>query len=137
MAGCSSTNPVEDARVADFRLDRFSMEEAVAIAGPVTGPKFKRRMDKMMGKIEEAFNSLQDAVDAIEAAQAAADAANVAAATANTAATTAAAAATSAQSAADSANDTIDEIEAGTLDLSAVKVGGTRFVNTGGSLVPE
>jgi hypothetical protein len=46
-------------------------------------------------------------------------------------------AANAANTAAANANATIAEIESGTLDLDAVKVGGTRFVNSGGSLVAE
>lgn len=35
------------------------------------------------------------------------------------------------------ATTTLSNIETGTLDLDAVKVGGVRFINSGGSLVAE
>ena len=60
--------------------------------------------------------ALSQVDEATAAAQAAADAANTAATT---------------------ANDTIAFIEAGTLDLDAVTVSGTRFINDGGTLVAE
>jgi hypothetical protein len=42
-----------------------------------------------------------------------------------------------AQAAADTATAAVTEIQSGTLDLSAVKVGGVRFIESGGSLVAE
>ena len=36
-----------------------------------------------------------------------------------------------------SATTTLSAIEAGTLDLDAVTIGGTRFINNAGSLEPE
>lgn len=56
---------------------------------------------------------------------------------AQAAAATAAAAAVTAQTAANTANDVIADIEDGVLDLDAVKVGGQRFINSAGTLVPE
>lgn len=35
------------------------------------------------------------------------------------------------------ATQQLNDIQAGTLDLSAVKVGGQRFINSGGNLVAE
>lgn len=47
------------------------------------------------------------------------------------------AATNAASNAANEANEAVDQIESGTLDLAAVTVGGTRFVNVGDELVPE
>ncbi len=38
---------------------------------------------------------------------------------------------------ASAAAGTLGEIEAGTLDLDAITVGGVRFIESGGNLVPE
>lgn len=53
------------------------------------------------------------------------------------AAAAAIAAAEAANIAAAAANDAIEDLEAGTLDLDAVSVGGQRFINDGGTLVVE
>ena len=80
-----------------FRIDRFSMNEAVAMAGGDArlGRQIKGRLDKAFTRIEEQIND-------ILAAQAAATAANAAAVAANSAAATANSAASAAQSTADS-----------------------------------
>lgn len=43
----------------------------------------------------------------------------------------------SAIAAAAAANEAVEAIEGGTLDLDAVTVGGQRFINSGGNLIPE
>ena len=94
--------------------------------------------------LKESFNRLETIVLDIQAAQqAAADAqaaAVVAQSAADTAAAEAAAAATEAQAAAASAttaNSAITQIQEGTLEIEAIKIGGQRFINSGGSLVAE
>jgi S-adenosylmethionine:tRNA-ribosyltransferase-isomerase (queuine synthetase) len=42
-----------------------------------------------------------------------------------------------ASAALETATDTLEDIEAGTLDLDAVTIGGQRFINDGGTLVVE
>jgi hypothetical protein len=56
---------------------------------------------------------------------------------AQTAAADAQAAANTAITAADSATTTLSQIESGTFDVDAVTIGGTRFINSGGTLVAE
>lgn len=88
--------------------------------------------------IEAQFANLQETVDALAATQAAAAAAQGAATVATAAAGAAQASADSASAAATSATTAISQIESGTLDLAAVKIGGTRFVNDGsGNLIAE
>lgn len=81
-----------------------------------------------------ALPEIQDALlgldAATQAAQSAADAANEAAAVATDTAATA-------QTAADAANGAVDQIADGTFSLDAVKIGGVRFTNQGGELLPE
>ncbi len=78
---------------------------------------------QILAELLQVQQQQQDTIDALVEVQAATQAANDAAAAATQAATV--------------ATETIEQIEAGTLDLSAVTVGGTRFVNNGGTLTPE
>lgn len=134
-----------------LRLSRLDASFPIATPDGRPTQQFMRFYNSAVQKIEQAFADIeaaqtaivqvneqqQESIEAIEAAQAAADAANAAAAAADAAAATAQAEASSAAAAASQANSLIEDIEAGELDLSAVKVSGQRFINNGGVLEAE
>lgn len=126
------------------RFDRLEAGQPITSDGQGPSISFQWWAQKLLEQVESALTAIEQvneaqqvAIEAIQAAQAAADAANAAAAAADAAAANAAVEAAAATAAAASANDTIAQIEDGTLDLSAVKIGGTRFINNAGTLEPE
>lgn len=116
-------NASAQASELSLRLKRLSYLTRVTGKDGKPSFAFNRDYNEAMDAIEQSFANL---VNLFLAAQTAYDAAAQAHSAAN-AATNAAA----------EAEAVIDEIEAGTLDMDAVKVGGVRFINSGGSLVQE
>jgi predicted regulator of Ras-like GTPase activity (Roadblock/LC7/MglB family) len=100
---------------------------------PQTAPshqQFQVYWQRVVTALEQAINDIQAvqaaqaaAIAAIEAAQAAADAANAAAAVATTAAA--------------DANQAITDLAAGDFEVTAINVGGTRFINNGAGGLEE
>lgn len=99
-----------------------ALEEQIAGLAAVNA-----RQDEIITDLAAVVEAQGQALEAIQAAQAAADAATSAAEAANTAAA-------EAQSAISTANETLEQIAEGTLELQALTVGGTRFVNNNGTL---
>lgn len=86
-------------------------------------PEFLRWLNGTVLNVRSVLGELVNFAETIQQAQAAAETANNAAELAFEAAADAGLA--------------IAQIEEGTLELEAVKIGGQRFVNSGGTLVPE
>lgn len=104
--------------------DRLQAEQIAALA-------------VVQAQLAAQVDAIQAAQDAIAAANAAIVIAQTAADNANAAVVVVEAAAASANTAAAAANASVDDIEAGVLNVTGIKVGGQRFVNNAGVLELE
>lgn len=123
-----------DVAIGALDLSRLSrLSSMVAVVDPKTGrptQKFQYDVQRAFKAIEDSFNRLSASVDAIQAAY-------DAAAQANTAAVEAKAAAEDVRETVTTVETKMNQLEAGTLVLPKVNVGGQVFVNNGGSLTVD
>lgn len=106
-----------------LRLKRLSNLKRIALPDGTPTFDFHRDWNQAMDAIEQAFTNVVAFVLSIQ--------------TAYNAAAQAHSAANAANNAAAAADALIVEIEEGTFEVEAINVGGTRFINSGGSLLPE
>jgi len=114
-----------------LKLDRLRLHEKIVTPEGKPTPQFQVWWQRHCEAIEQAFAGLADQVAGIQAAYDAAAQASAAASNANNAVVTV-------QGALADVQVVSDQLQAGTLNLDAVTVGGARFVNDGtGQLVAE